>query len=124
MEVDEFGQFNGTQRSIDFLVKYLVDDGIITFSYSPDKVNCYVLTIAGPLDQLGEVIFGGNIVGLYLVSMRMRGANYFDLRPGNHLNSDYVSEKLNLSKYDGIQISELLNNIIDLKIKYLRVSRK
>ncbi len=107
--MDEFGSFRNIDEDFDALYQELKDKKIISFSYSADQVTAFVITIAGPLAQMGSISFGGQITGNFLVALRYRGSDYFDLC-WNFLHQDYLAEKLNLgNKPDSLAIAELLN---------------
>lgn len=110
--MDDFGTWTGTAEDVSALAQEIRDKGNVLFSYSPNQVDCYIISINRDFSILGEIPFGGNPRGRYLVSVLGRGFFHFDLG-GNtfHTQPSYVAEKLNLSSTDATYVSELLLGI-------------
>lgn len=110
--MDEYGCFR--PQGIREIAEQLEDEEIITFSYSADNHTAFVLTIAGPLRPSGTISFGGSVLFHYLVAIRFRGSDYFDLRRQTELHPNYLAEKLGLTNQSDAQaIADLLNGIKD-----------
>jgi hypothetical protein len=107
--MDEFGTFTASREDMDELAQGLRDQGNILFAYSPNQIDCYIISINQEFKVLGEMPFGGNPRGKALISILGRGFFHFDLGSQNfHIQPEYVSEKLGLASQDATYITELL----------------
>ena len=110
--MDEYGSMRNNKEDWDTIYIHLVDHENVSFSYSADNYTAFVITITGPLTQLGTMAFGGKVTGNFCVAIRARGSNYFKLNSDRELSPDYIEEKLSLTnESDAIVIAELLNEI-------------
>lgn len=110
--MDKYGCIRNTQEDWDGIFEILLKRGTVTFSYCADNYTAFVLTIAGPLFQVGVMPFGGQINNSFLVAIRMRGAEYFNLYANTALHADYVAQGLGITNdSDAGVIAELLNEL-------------
>lgn len=112
--MDEFGCFRNNAGDVQTIAEMLRSNKIVTFPYCADNETAFIITIAGPITSVGTLPWGGGVNGMFLVSLRKRCAEYFNLRGRDKLlHPDYIAEKLDLGGSDAEVIAHLLNSIHD-----------
>lgn len=83
----------------------------ITFAYSPNHLDCYIININGAFETHGTIPFGGNPRGRTWVSVYGRGANHFSLCSNTF--PGYIQEKLKVDELCAESISKIFKALSD-----------
>ena len=92
--MDEYGSFGHNSNDYKDLRMALDAQGAITFSWSPNQIDVYVVCITKRFQKLGVMPFGGNPTGACMVAVLLRGAFWFDLDANQDTIEEYAEEKL------------------------------
>ena len=107
--MDEYFCCKSTEEDFKLIASNLLDSGTVIFSYSEDKITCFVVLLSIDFKKIGVLPFGGNPTGNICMGVYGRGFNHFN--PNTEMRSQYLSEKINVPEADAIQLSNLFNGV-------------
>lgn len=113
--MDKFGCLNANRQDWDLIADSLYHTEICSFPYCADSETAFIVTIAGPIRNHARMIipWGGAIRGSYLVALRGKGSEYFDMghRGERMFHPGYLGPKLGIKGTEAIDIAQLLNEV-------------
>lgn len=108
--IDEYGVV--TTEGLKELSAILDSNKSVTFCYSDDKVNAYIITITTGLNVVGTMPFFGKIYQDDIL-VSIHGRSSFIFSKDRKFFYGYVAEKLGLNDHSAKTISNMLNIIFN-----------
>lgn len=118
--MDDYGCFADVESDYEELAREYVRCKNITFAWSRNQTDAYIITLNGAFKKFGVLPFGGKPDNFTLISVLLRGAFWFDLYSYAELHPNYVREKLGVG---GGSADDLAYLITKLREKLLKLER-
>lgn len=100
---DEYGTY-GPEHILEIADAFMEKENIV-FAYSPNRIDCYIISLNRDFEVLGTMPFGGNPRHRIWVSVYGRGAHH--LSTGDRFHG-YIQDKLGVDELCAKSIGQIL----------------